>query len=288
MDELFVAVTGATGSVGGRVAQQLADAGVRQRLVVRDLSRAPALPRAEARRASSYGAFDEMRAALDGAGVAFLIPATEAEDRVEQHKTAIDAVVAAGVARVVYLSQISAAPDATFTLARDHWHTEQHIRASGLAWTFLRMNLYLDSIPAMVTAEGVIRGPASDGQLSAVLRGDVAASVTAVLTSKDHDGREFALTGSESFTLAEAAATMSQASAKAISFIDETDDEASTSRRALGASDYEVAGWTSSYQAIRNGDLAAVTQDVRDLTGHDPVTLSAYLDANPGALDHVA
>ena len=82
-----------------------------------------------------------------GADTVFLIPAAEAADRVEHHRTAVDAAVAAGVPRLVYLSFLNAAPDATFTLARDHWATEQHIRASGLDFTFLRMNLYMDFIP---------------------------------------------------------------------------------------------------------------------------------------------
>ena len=39
-----LAVTGATGNVGGRVARLLAAGGVPQRLVVRDAGRAPSLP----------------------------------------------------------------------------------------------------------------------------------------------------------------------------------------------------------------------------------------------------
>ena len=62
--------------------------------------------------------------------------------------------------RIVYLSFISAAPDATFTFARDHFHTEQHILASGLAFTFSRQNLYMDLVPLLAGEDGVIRGPA--------------------------------------------------------------------------------------------------------------------------------
>jgi uncharacterized protein YbjT (DUF2867 family) len=78
-----------------------------------------------------------MRAALEGARTLFLIPAAETPDRVRQHRTAVDAAVAAGVRRIVYLSFFGAAPDATFTLARDHWETEEYIRATGVPFTFL-------------------------------------------------------------------------------------------------------------------------------------------------------
>ena len=143
-----------------------------------------AAPLATFRVASDYGARDEMAAAFAGADTVFLVPAAENADRVEQHKTAVDAALAAGVPRLVYLSFFGAAPDATFTLARDHWATEEHIRATGLAWTFLRMNLYMDFIPNMVGADGAIRGPAGDGRVSAILRDDVAAASAAVLTSR--------------------------------------------------------------------------------------------------------
>ena len=180
----MIAVTGATGEVGRRVVARL------------DGTRASSsATRARARRrrraASPPATTPSTRCAprSTGADTVFLIPAAEAADRVEQHRTAVDAAVAAGVPRLVYLSFLNAAPDATFTLARDHWATEQHIRASGLRWTFLRMNLYMDFIPAM-GVDGVIRGPAGDGRVSAILRDDVAAAAAAVLPSDGHDGRD--------------------------------------------------------------------------------------------------
>ena len=104
-----------------------------------------------------------MRAALEGADTLFLMPAAEAPDRVALHTTAIDAAVAAGVRRIVYLSFVGASPDNTFTLGRDHWHTEQHIRATGLPWTFLRMNLYMDFIPSMVSPTASSAAPPATG-----------------------------------------------------------------------------------------------------------------------------
>jgi uncharacterized protein YbjT (DUF2867 family) len=267
-----IAVTGATGAVGSRLTARLADAGVPQRLVVRDRSRAPDLPGAEVRQASDYGAKEEMREALEDVATLFLMPAAEAPDRVDKHRTAVDAAVAAGVQRIVYLSWLDAAPDTTFTLGRDHWHTEEHIRATGLPWTFLRMNLYMDFIPGMAGEDGVIRGPAGDGRVSAVLRDDVAAAAAAVLErAADHGGQTYELTGPEAFSLAEAAELLG------VAYHDETDEEAFASRAAFGAPDYEVRGWVSSYWAIREGSLARVSDDVRALTGRQATSLTEYL-----------
>ena len=265
----------------------IAEAGARQLLVVRDPGRAPQLEGAEIRQTSGYAARDEMRAALDGADTLFLVPGAESADRVEQHKTAVDAAVDAGVRRIVYLSAIGAAPDATRTLVHQHWQTEENIRASGVAWTFPRMNVFMDFVPFMGGADGVIRGPAGDGRLAAVLRDDIAASVAAILTGDGHDGRTYDLTGPEAFSFAQAAELMSRLSGKRISFHDETDEEAFASRAHFGAPDWEVRGWVSTYWAIREGSLGNVSPAVRDLTGRDPVSLSDFLQAHPEARAHV-
>ena len=285
----MIGVTGATGGVGGRVAARLAERGVEQRLVVRDPSRAPALDGAEVRQAANYDQGDEMREALEGVDTLLLIPGEEHPRRIEQHKSAVDAAVSAGVERIVYTSFVGAAPDSTFTLARHHWATEEHIRAAGVAFTFLRMNMYLDFLPFMVGADGVIRGPGGDGRLGAVTRDDLADVAAVVLTSAGaHDGATYEVTGRESITLADAAATMSEISAKEISFHDETMDEAWASRRvSSGAEDWEIEGWVASYLAIAAGDLDVVTDTVQRIAGHEPVTLEEFVRAHPNSLDHV-
>ena len=105
---------------------------------------------------------------------------SETPDRVDKHRAFVGAAAAAGIEHVVYVSFYGAAADATFTLARDHWSTEQHIRASGLRWTFLRDNLYLDFFPAMVGDDGMIRGPAGSGRVAAVAQNDIADVATAI------------------------------------------------------------------------------------------------------------
>ena len=286
MDDL-IAVTGATGVVGGGVARRLADRGIAQRLVVRDPARAPRLPGADVRVASAYGAGDEMRAALEGAGTLFLVPAAESTDRVDQHRTAVDAAVEAGVRRIVYLSFLDAAPDSTFTLARDHWATEQHIRAAGVAFTFPRMSLYLDFIPLMAGADGVIAGPAGGGRAAVVTRADVADVVAALLTSSGHDGQVHDVTGPEALSLAEIAATLAAESGKPIAYHDETLAEARASRARYGAPEWQLEAWISTYTAIAAGELATVSDTVARLAGHPPQTLAEYVRAHPDALDHV-
>jgi uncharacterized protein YbjT (DUF2867 family) len=260
----MIVVTGASGQVGGRVARLLT---APHRLLVRAPSRAPRTEREV--RFAEYADTAAMTAALGGADTLFLVSGREDRHRLAAHRSAVDAAVAAGVERIVYLSFAGAAPDCTFTLGRDHWHTEQYIRAAGLRFTFLRDNMYLEMIPRLAGEDGVIRGPAGDGRVAAVGYDDVAACATAVLTSPaEHDGRTYDLTGPEAFSLAEAADVLG------LRYEPQTVAEAYASRAHYGAPEFEVAGWVTSYEAIAAGELAQVSGDVERLTGRRPRSLA--------------
>ena len=274
----LIAVTGATGEVGRRVARRLADWGIAQRLVVRDASRAPKLPQARVATFGGYGDHDGFEAALQGVETLFLVPGEEAPDRVEQHKTAVDAAVAAGVQRIVYLSFLNASADATFTLVRHHWATEEHIRTKDVAHVFPRMSMYMDFIPSMVGDDGVIRGPAGQGRVGAILRDDLADVAAAILADPaPHDGAAFNVTGPESLSFADFASILARATGRAVTYVEETLDEAWESRRATGAEDWMIEGWISSYVAVANGDLDEVTDAVPRIAGHEATSLEQYL-----------
>jgi NAD(P)H dehydrogenase (quinone) len=270
-----IGVTGATGQLGSRIVARLA--GVPLRLIVRDPGRAPSVPGATVVQAA-YGEHSALLNALDGVDVLMLLSATESADRVALHKATVDAAVAAGVQRIVYTSFVGASPGATFTFARDHWHTEQHIRSTGVDFTFLRDNLYLDFVAGGVGEDGVIRGPAGDGRVAAVSRDDVAAVAASVLLS-DHSGATYDLTGPRAFTLAEAASVLTDAWGRKVRYEPETLDEAFRSRESYGAPAWEVAGWVTSYAAIASGELSQVSTAVRDITGVEPTGLEEYVRA---------
>lgn len=271
-----IAVTGATGRLGGRIAARLADAGREQRLLVRTPARAPHLPGATAV-AAPYGDADAVRRALTGVGTVLMVSASESPDRVAQHRTFIDAAAAAGVGHLVYTSFVGAAPDAVFTLARDHAATEEHLRASGLAHTVLRDSLYADFLPGMVGPDGVLRGPAGDGRVAAVTQDDVAdVAVAVLLDPAAHAGATHDLTGPEALTLAEVAATITAVTGRPVTYRDEALEEAYASRASYGVPAWQVDAWVSTYTAIAAGQLAGVSTAVADVTGH-PATSFAEL-----------
>lgn len=272
-----LAITGSTGHIGGLVARHLADAGVPQRLLARTPSSAPAL-RGAAAVPSSYEDTEASRASLAGVDVLFMVSAVESSDRLSQHHAFIDAASAAGVGHIVYLSFFGAAPDATFTLARDHWATEQHIIESGMSFTFLRDNLYTDFLPHMAGEDGVIRGPAADGRVASVTRADVARVAAAVLQNPaEHVGATHDLTGPEALTLDEIARTITEVTGRRVSFHDETVEEAYRSRLAWDAPQWQYDAWVSTYTAIAAGELAATSDDVERITGRRAESLRDFL-----------
>lgn len=282
----MIALTGATGAIGSRVARLLAESGQDLRLLVRDAGRAPSLD-AEIAVIGGYTDADGLRVGLTGCDTLLLVSARESADRVAEHRTVVEAAVAAGVRKVVYISFQGAAPDATFTFARDHWHTEQLIIASGLSHVFLRDSFYLAGMAGLAGADGVIRGPAGDGSVAAVSHDDVAAVAAAALVNSQWDGQTLDVTGPESLTLSAIAGQLSEVSGREVTYHEETEAEAYASRAGYDAPKFEVTGWVSSYQAIGTGEVSRVSDTVRQVTGVPPQDLAAFLRANPESWAHL-
>jgi uncharacterized protein YbjT (DUF2867 family) len=277
--QMPIAVTGSTGQLGGRVARRLAELGVDQRLLVRDAARAPALPGSHVATAD-YRDRAAVRAALSGIHTLLMVSASETADRVERHLAFLDEAVEAGVQRIVYVSFFGASATATFTLARDHWATEEHLRSTGLAHTILRDNLYADFTPFMIGSDGSIRGPAGDGRAAVVAQDDIAEVAATILTSSGaYDGRTLNLTGPDALTMNEIAAILSDHLDRSVSYIPETIEEAYESRASYGAPPWQVDAWVSTYTAIAAGELAGVSEDIAEVTGHPPMALQQVLAA---------
>ena len=283
----LIAVTGATGGVGSRVAAHLADRGIAQRLIVRDTARAPQLAGAEVKEVAGYHDHAAVLDALRGVRTLFMVSARESANRVTEHTSVVNAAVEAGVQRIVYTSSLGASPDATFTFARDHFATEEHIRATALAFTFLRDSLYLELVPMFASVEGVIAGPAGDGRIAWVSRDDVAEVAEAVLTGADHDGQTYDVTGPEARNLTYAAEQLSKFSGRPVTYRNESLEEAYASRSSYGAPQFEVDGWVTSYACIATGEMDIVSDTIPRLTGHVAQSLPEYLATHPDSYAHL-
>jgi NAD(P)H dehydrogenase (quinone) len=268
------------------VACRLANLEQSPRLVVLDDGRALDLPEMQIVEAS-YGDSASMRRALAGVHMFLMIPVHEAPDRVERHVAAVNAAVDAGVERIVYSSFTGAAPESTFTFARDHWHTEVHIRNTKLDFTFLRGNAYMDVLPWVVGSDGLIRGPAGDGRFAVVSREDVADVAVSVLLGEGHSGVTYDVSGLESLTMHQVAEAFSRVTGRTITYHPETIDEAYEARSDYGAPDWEVEGWVTSFAGVATGEMDVMSDAVLSLTGHPPMTFEEFLRRNPESYRHL-
>ncbi|GAA4675897.1 SDR family oxidoreductase [Frondihabitans cladoniiphilus] len=276
-DPTEIAITGASGNIGGAVAATLAASGTPLRLIVRNALKAPDLPHS-AVSVATYGDREASMKALSGVETLFMVSAAEDPNRLDQHYDFVDAAAEAGVRHLVYTSFVGAGPDSTFTLARDHYLTEERIKSTGCAWTILRDSFYLDFIPSLVGEDGVIRGPAGDGRMAAVARADVAAVASRVLADPaSHAGRTYDLTGPRAFSLKEAAKVLSKSTGSTVRFHDETLEEAYESRQKWQPEPWQADAWVSTYTAIAAGELALVSGDVEAITGRAPQSLEGLL-----------
>jgi len=281
---MTIAVTGATGELGGRVARELAARGVEQRLIVRDPARAPQLPGADVVGAA-YQDSEAMARALAGTSTLFLVSGHEDPDRISLHRKAIEGARLAGVERIVYTSFMGAAPNATFPFARDHADTEQAIREAGISLTSMRNALYADVAPRFVREDGVIRAPAGHGRLAWVARADVARLGAVLLTEPGHEGQIYDVSGPHAIDLHETARILTKATRRAITYHAETLEEARASR--AGHPDWLVDAWIGSYLMLDTGEGSVTSHSIENLTGQRPMTLSEFLAAEPSSFAHL-
>ncbi|OKP93215.1 NAD(P)-dependent oxidoreductase [Paenibacillus sp. P3E] len=208
-----IALTGATGHFGSIVAETLLKSVTAGNLVVS--VRNP--EKAEHLRALGvdvrHGDFDQpetLDKAFAGVDRLLIVSADGDNDtRIRQHKAAVDAAVRAGVGFIVYTS-VGHADSSTLFLAPVHKATEQFIRESGIAYSFLRNNWYLEN--EIGTIQAVQAGApwltsAGEGKVGWATRRDYAEAAAAVLAGEGHANTVYELSGQPA-TQAELAAVV--------------------------------------------------------------------------------
>lgn len=228
--------------------------------------------------AADFGDADACRRAFADVDTLLLVSAGESGDRAREHRTAVAAAADAQVRHIVYTSFTGASADATFTLARDHGDTEAAIREAadrtGMTWTFLRDDFYLDVLIPWAGEDRTLRGPAGEGRCAFVARDDVADAAAVILADPaPWAGQVLEMTGPEALTLDEVAQRLSTVTGQEFRFIDETMDEARASRAVYDVPDWQIEAWISTYTAIASGALAPVRDDVHRVLGREPRTL---------------
>jgi NAD(P)H dehydrogenase (quinone) len=221
---MTIAITGASGQIGRRVAELLlADHAVAPSDLIL-ITRSPdaVADLGTAVRHGDFGDAASLPAAFAGADRALIISTSPPGDRVDGHKAAVDAAVAAGVTHVAYTSGINPSDSNPIGVMWEHRATEDHIRATAPAWTLLRNSIYTEMLlngaqPALATGAHVSND--GDGRVSYVAREDCAAAAAAVLATDGHDGKVYDITGPTSLSADDVAALYAELGGKPVEVV---------------------------------------------------------------------
>lgn len=260
-----IIVSGASGQLGGLVVRELLELGVAPEDLIL-VSRTPEelTEFADMGASTRFGDFlvpESLPEAYAGGDRMLLISVDAVgPQRQMMHATAIDAAVAAGVRHIAYTSFVDLESNNS-ALAADHRATEEHLRASGVAWTMLRNSLYMDGLPQqaarIVTAGSVTVLPDEQG-ISYVTREDCAEAAAAVLAFPGHEGMAYDITGSEVVGQALLAEIVGDITGEPIEV---------------------TVGGTPAESVPANPSFVVVSTAVADLTGNPPTTARELLTA---------
>jgi uncharacterized protein YbjT (DUF2867 family) len=285
MDEL-IAVTGATGTIGRHVVQQLLDAGQRVRAVVRD----PASANFDSAVEVAYADLAEphtLDAVFAGATKAFVLANGPTIDVLEAN--AFDAAHRAGAGHIVKLSALEAfAPHMVGDPhAEMHQRSEAHLKNLGVAWTMLRPSFFASNLQAVFlrrTATGAaVYLPTGDGREAPIDPADIAAAAVTVLTAGGHQGKIYELTGPELLTLPEMTRKLSAVTGVPVEHVNLTDAQVRERFRADGYPP-EFSDFVLRHAAGVRAGAVHLTSGVTELLGRPAATFDDYLRRNSLAL----
>jgi NAD(P)H dehydrogenase (quinone) len=277
---MSIVITGATGQLGRHVVEALLERKVPAGDIVaagRSVEKVADLAeRGVQVKSMDYTDAASVAEALKGAAKVLLISGNEVGQRVEQHRTVIEAAKAEGVELVAYTS-IANADTTGMKLAAEHQATEAILQESGVPFVLLRNGWYLenytDQLPGTL-AQGAIAGSAGEGRISAASRADYAHAAAAVLVSDGQAGRIYELGGDEPFTMAELAAEVSAAAGRNISYQDLPAQEYAGMLAGFGVPGAFADILADSDLGIARGDLLVSSGDLQKLIGRPATSLA--------------
>ena len=275
-----ILVMGATGNVGSQVVKQLADTGANVRAAVRSPRKAESLKGERV----SLTEFDTdkpetVEAAFQGVDKVFLLTPL-VPNMVELSANLVAAAKKAGVKHIVKSSGMGAEVEPGITLTRWHREAEKAIEASGIAFTFVRPNGFMQNYAnfngATIKTQNTFYLPVGDGKVSYIDTRDIAAVAVAALTQDGHEGKAYEITGLEAISNQEIAEIISQVVGRKINYVDVTEDAARSEMKQSGMPDVLIDMTMELYEIYKAGYASEVTPTVEQVTGNKPISFTQF------------
>jgi uncharacterized protein YbjT (DUF2867 family) len=271
----MILVTSATGTVGSEIVKQLKSQG----LAVTAASRNPGKAGTDLGVPAVAWHWDQPSSfgeALRGVHTLFLGTPPGTTEELAWGLSAVEAAKAAGVRKIVKLSAIGVEnmPDSA------HRKIELAIEAGGFEWFFARPSFFMQNLNEGLVQgirAGVIALPAGDGRTGFIDARDIAAVVVEAIKGSGLNGQGLTLTGSEALGYVDVAAELTRATGKAVRYDDVAPGAFTEAMLAAGMPRHYAEFMTVLYsQVVKNGFASTVTDNVKKVTGKDPIKLSQY------------
>ncbi|WP_106403272.1 NmrA family NAD(P)-binding protein [Actinocorallia populi] len=280
----MILVTGATGSIGRSLVHRLRRDGAAFRALVRDEAKGQALGCDFA--VGDFDDPDSIAAALHGVDRLFLNgsgaqPLDGEQPMIRRQKTVIDAARRAGVAHVVKVSVWHARRESRLSQSA-HWEIDEHLRASGLAWSLLQPAGFMQNFiaPGAFTPDGDLVSSYGDTPVAHIDCHDIAACAATLLAGPQDRKDAFVLTGPEALTDAEIADKISSALGRTVHRAELPPDALAAAMTSQGLPRRFAEDLAYLVKEVAAGSQTATTTTVRDITGRPPRTFDAFLTAN--------
>lgn len=277
-----ILVLGATGFAGKEVVKALAG---KPGIEVKAATRFPEKYKAPAGNVTPVHLVQEDAAtfapALAGVDLVFLSALPLDADAAGKLRPFIDEAKKAQVKKIVFLSAIGVEHVEAAPLRQ----IELYLIASGIPYNIVRPNFFMENFsegPFSPTIKqlGKILIPAGDGKYSVISTADIAAVSVELLLNEAHVGKELTLTGPKAVDNHEAAAIISAASGKTVTYENIPEEALIQGVIASGAPESAAHYLAMLVGAVRNGHCAVVTTAVKDITGKDPISLEDFAKAH--------
>lgn len=266
---IAVAVTGASGAIGSRVVRELAAGGAHVLAVVRRPGAAPVGANIS-ERIAHYGDPSSLTTAFHGAHALIFIGSDgEADRMLMHHHHILTAAASNSISRIVFLGSQDADPGSPFCYAHPYALTETWVRAISARAVIVRSGIYAEFFSRWVESaahEGTLRMPIGSASVAPVARVDVARALVAAAATS-HEGSTYIVTGPRTYDLSGMARMVERTTG---AFVDSLPCRASDF--AVNLAKHEPSAWwryaySTMFEAIATGRFAAVTDDLRRLTG---------------------
>lgn len=275
-----ILVTGASGNVGSELVRQLAAAGHQVRAFVKNEASAKNLPTHKVELAfGDYARPATLEAAMRGVDAVYALTPV-AEQATAWMIDIIDAAKRARVKHVVKHSGYGAHAQGVTEIARRHAAGDEHLRNSGLSYTILQPNSYMQNLlwqAGSIQQQGAIYLPLGDAKQSVVDVGDIAAVAVKVLTEPGHDKKTYVLSGPQSLSLAEQAAIIAAARGKPVQYVAVPPAAAEEAMKSQGMPAWNAHTIADFMAYVATGAYADVTGDVKAILGREPTSFTEFV-----------